>query len=298
MTPTDPVQEIPRSVSRIVTASSTREGGGFLVHRPFPTGDLREFDPFLLLDEMGPVDYRPGEAVGAPDHPHRGFETVTYLLEGAMQHKDSGGHKGKLRPGDVQWMTAGSGVIHSELPDPAFLEKGGKAHGFQLWVNLPRKDKMMLPRYQEIPAERIPVAQSPDGKVMVRIIAGESFGQKAVIETRTPIFYLHFTLQPGGQVSQTIPGEFNVFAYVVSGNGLFGPESVPATRHQMVLFEHDGHTLRFSQKGDSPLTLLLIGGIPINEPIVRYGPFVMNTEQEIHQAIDDYRNGRMGDIRP
>ena len=297
MSSSEPVREEPRSVARVVSASVTREGGGFLVHRPFPTAGLGEFDPFLLLDEMGPVEYRPGEAVGAPDHPHRGFETVTYLLEGAMQHRDSRGHEGKLRPGDVQWMTAGSGVIHSEMPDPAFIQSGGKAHGFQLWVNLPRKDKMIRPRYQEIPSEKIPVAQSPDGKVTVRVIAGESLGRKAVIETRTPIFFLHFRLMPGGHVSQTIPKEFNVFSYTISGEGLFGTEEASATDHQMVLFDNDGHTIRFSQTGSSPLSVLLIGGIPLNEPVVRYGPFVMNTEQEIRQAIDDYRNGRMGTIR-
>ncbi len=293
-----PIQEAPRSVTRVVSATVTREGGGFLVHRPFPTAELREFDPFLLLDEMGPVEYREGEAVGAPDHPHRGFETVTYLLEGAMQHRDSSGHQGKLQPGDVQWMTAGAGVIHSEMPDPAFTRTGGKAHGFQLWVNLPRKDKMIRPRYQELPSEKIPVAESPDGKVTVKVIAGESLGQKAVIETRTPIFFLHFWLLPGGKVSQTIPKEFNTFAYIISGEGVFGSEGRTATDHQMVLFAPDGHTIQFSQKGASILSVLLIGGVPLNEPVVRYGPFVMNTEQEIHQAIDDYRNGRMGFINP
>src|SRR5262249_19666451 len=152
-------------VSSVVPGQATYEGEGFLVHRPFPTRTLMDFDPFLLLDEMGPMDLAPGEAKGAPDHPHRGFETVTYMLSGRFEHKDSVGHSGKLRPGDVQWMTAGSGVIHSEMPEHEFTRTGGVLHGMQLWVNLPKRDKMIAPRYQEIPAEKIPVAKSEDGKV-------------------------------------------------------------------------------------------------------------------------------------
>lgn len=201
-----------RTVSGIINSIETLEGEGFLVHRPFPTRALSEFDPFLLLDEMGPKDLAPGEARGAPDHPHRGFETVTYLLSGSMEHKDSQGRAGKLTPGDVQWMTAGAGVIHSELPTREFAQTGGRLHGFQLWVNLPRRDKMMQPRYQEIPAAKIPSAQTEDGLVTVRVIAGESLGAQAVIETRTPIIYLHCTLLPGGSLSQTVPIEYNAFA--------------------------------------------------------------------------------------
>ncbi|HEY3858157.1 MAG TPA: pirin family protein, partial [Gammaproteobacteria bacterium] len=187
--PLDP--KTSRSVVRIVTSLRTREGGGFIVHRPFPTQMLMDFDPFLLLDEMGPVDYAPGEAVGAPDHPHRGFETVTYVLEGKMQHKDSHGHAGTLGPGDVQWMTAGGGVVHSEMPEEAFRAAGGRMHGFQIWVNLPRTDKLMKPRYQELPESGIPVAVSADGNVKVKIVAGESLGKSAAIDTRTPIAFLH-----------------------------------------------------------------------------------------------------------
>src|SRR5436853_3352035 len=159
-----------RSISRIVEAAETYEGEGFLVHRPFPTRALSEFDPFLLLDEMGPMDLAPGEAKGAPDHPHRGFETVTYLLSGDMEHKDSRGHAGRLRAGDVQWMTAGAGVIHSEMPSREFARDGGYLHGFQLWVNLPKRDKMTKPRYQEISNSQIPKATSTDGLVMVSVI--------------------------------------------------------------------------------------------------------------------------------
>src|SRR5258705_3111649 len=285
-----------RTVSGIINSVETLEGGGFLVHRPFPTYALADFDPFLLLDEMGPKDLAPGEAKGAPDHPHRGFETVTYMLEGRMQHKDSRGSAGKLTPGDVQWMTAGAGVVHSEMPEPELLKSGGRLHAFQLWVNLPQRDKMMRPRYQEIPAAKIPVGQTDDGLVTVQVIAGESLGVRAIIETRTPIMYLHFTLQPGGRVSQHMPEEFNGFAYVVSGEGLFAAGDEKATRGQMVMFAQDGAEVTIENSGSAPLEVLLIAGVPLGEPVERYGPFVMNTREEIFQAFEDYRSGRMGEI--
>src|SRR3954449_7128408 len=165
-----------RTVARVVNSIETLEGGGFLVRRPFPTASFSDFDPFLLLDEMGPMDVAPGEAKGAPDHPHRGFETVTYMLSGEMEHKDSSGRSGQLRSGDVQWMTAGAGVVHAEMPSAEFMRTGGRMHGFQLWVNLPQRDKMIQPRYQEIPSSRIPKATSPDGLVSVGVIAGEAMG--------------------------------------------------------------------------------------------------------------------------
>ncbi len=247
---------------------------------------------------MGPKDLAPGEAKGAPDHPHRGFETVTYMLEGRMQHKDSHGHAGKLTPGDVQWMTAGAGVIHSEMPEQEFVRNGGRLHGFQLWVNLPSGDKMMRPRYQEIPAADIPMGRNADGSATVKVIAGESLGVKAVIETRTPIIYLHFTLQPGTEVLQPVPADYNGFAYVVSGAGNFGRDAEQAVRGQMVMFVQEGEAVRIENSAGArePLSVLLIAGVPLNEPIARYGPFVMNTREEIHQAVDDYRNGRMGEI--
>ncbi len=186
-----------RSVRRVVPSIETLEGAGFLVHRPFPTRTLDHFDPFLLLDEMGPADLGPGEAKGAPDHPHRGFETVTYMLEGHMEHRDSHGNHGKLNPGDVQWMTAGAGVVHSEMPEEEFAARGGRMHGFQLWVNLPARDKMMRPRYQEVAASRIPVARTEDASVTVKVLAGEALGARAVIDTRTPIIYLDCALSPG-----------------------------------------------------------------------------------------------------
>ncbi|SAL75356.1 pirin domain-containing protein [Caballeronia arvi] len=284
-----------RSIERIIPATRTVEGGGFVVHRPFPTRLLMDFDPFLLLDEMGPADYAPGEAKGAPDHPHRGFETVTYMLEGEFGHKDSAGHSGTLRPGDVQWMTAGAGVVHSEMPAEEFTRRGGRVHGLQLWVNLPQRDKMIAPHYQEIPSAQIPVATSEDGKVSVKVIAGEALGVKAAIETRTPILYQHFSLKPGAKVELSVPRDYRVFAYPLSGTALYGPQSQPVRAQQMVIFRDDSDTIALAA-GDEPVELLLIGGVPLKEPVVRYGPFVMNTEDEIRQAVVDYQEGRMGAI--
>ncbi|GAB4197406.1 MAG: pirin family protein [Coleofasciculaceae cyanobacterium] len=288
-----------RTVAGIINSVETLEGAGFLVRRPFPKSSFSEFDPFLLLDELGPVNLKPGQAKGAPDHPHRGFETVSYVLEGRLEHKDSEGHAGLLNAGDVQWMTAGAGVVHSEMPEAEFTRTGGRLHGIQLWVNLPQQDKMIPPRYQEIPAAQIPVAQTEDGAVTVRVIAGEALGAKAMIETRTPIIYLHFTLQPGATLVQPVPQEYNAFAYVLEGSGLFGVEQERGEDGQMVIFARDGGevTIANSVKAETSLDLLLIAGVPLNEPVVRYGPFVMNTADEIIQAIEDYRNGRMGHIR-
>ena len=287
-----------RTVAGIINSVETLEGAGFLVRRPFPKSSFSEFDPFLLLDELGPVNLKPSQAKGAPDHPHRGFETVTYILDGRLEHKDSEGHAGLLNPGDVQWMTAGAGVVHSEMPEAEFTRTGGRLHGIQLWVNLPKRDKMIAPRYQEIPADQIPVAYSADKSVTVRVIAGEALGAKAVIETRTPIIYLHFNLQPGASIVQPVPQEYNAFIYVLEGVGLFGTEQERGEDGQMVIFAQDGAEVVIANPTDAaqPLDLLLIAGVPLNEPVVRYGPFVMNTRAEIMQAIDDYQNGRMGRI--
>jgi quercetin 2,3-dioxygenase len=292
-----------RLVSKVVDSVQTTEGEGFIVNRVFPTGFISDFDPFLLLDEIGPRNLRPGEAKGAPDHPHRGFETVSYVIDGHFQHKDSRGNSGKIGQGDVQWMTAGSGVIHSEMPQNNFLRVGGKLHAFQLWVNLPRRDKMTKPRYQDIQAAKIPVGQTSDGLVTVKVIAGEALGAQAIIDTRTPITYLHFTLQPGGSIIQQVPREFNAFAYVIGGiEGLFGlkenEDQQLAKRGQIVLFAKDADkvSIRNPMNADSALDILLIAGLPLNEPVAHYGPFVMNTQEEIYQAIEDYRNGRMGSI--
>jgi len=287
-----------RTVAGLINSIETLEGAGFLVRRPFPKAAFSEFDPFLLLDEMGPMTLAPNKAKGAPDHPHRGFETVTYILAGQMEHKDSQGHSGKLSAGDVQWMTAGAGVIHSEMPSAEFQREGGTLHGFQLWVNLPQQNKMMQPRYQEIQSASIPTARTKDGLVSVRVIAGEALGARAVIETVTPIIYLHFALQPGGHVAQPVPKDYNAFAYIVDGAGLFGEDGEQGTDGQMVMFAPDGDEVRIENPAHAEfeLDVLLIAGVPLNEPVARYGPFVMNTEAEIRQAFEDYRSGRMGAI--
>ncbi len=286
-----------REIETIVTTERVIEGGGFPVRRPFPTARLGQVDPFLLLDHLGPTEWGPRQAIGAPDHPHRGFETVTYMLAGENEHRDSGGHNGCLGPGDVQWMTAGSGVVHSEMPSPDFYESGGTMHGFQLWINLPRSQKMTAPRYQDTPARNIPEFTLDDGESRVRVIAGESRGVSAVIETNTPILYLHITLLPGIEFTQPAPEDQNAMAYVISGKGEFGMnEEKVAEEGQLALYKRDGDSVRLCASGNSPLDLLLLAGNPLNEPVARYGPFVMNTMEEIHQAFRDFRNGRMGVI--
>ena len=279
-----------RSIENIVTSVRVLEGGGFPVRRPIPNPEMDQIDPFLLLDHLGPTKWGPREAIGAPDHPHRGFETVTYLLAGENEHKDSKGNHGCLRPGDVQWMTAGSGVVHSEMPSPEFFEKGGTMHGFQIWVNLPSKRKMISPRYQDTPSERIPEVVLEDGKSKVRIIAGEFKEVKAVIETNTPILYLHALLEPGMELKHPVSIDDNIMAYLISGKGEFGEnEDVnTAAEGQLVLFAHDGDSISLRSTVDSSLELLILGGTPINEPMVRYGPFVMNTKEEIFQAFRDF----------
>ena len=287
-----------RSVLRIIKSETTQDGEGVTLNRSFPNKFISEFDPFLLLDEMGPVDIKPGKQKGFPDHPHRGFETVTYLLEGKFEHKDSQGHAGTISAGDVQWMTAGSGVIHSEMPEKEFSKNGGRLHGFQLWVNLPKSNKMMKPQYQEIPQSKIPTGTNKDGNLTVKVIAGESLGAKAVIDTITPIMYLHFKLEPGARIIQPVPKEYNVFAYVIKGKGVFeqSNNNKTAEKGNLVIFEKDGQAAYIQAIEDSnvSLELLLIGGVPLREPIARYGPFVMNTQQEIYQAIEDYRSGTLG----
>jgi quercetin 2,3-dioxygenase len=296
-----------RSVFRVVDSIQTLEGEGFLVHRAFPSKYFEDFDPFLLLDEFGPVKLAPGEAKGAPDHPHQGFETVTYMLDGQFEHKDSNGNRGKLISGDVQWMTAGAGVIHSEMPSKELTKSGGNFHGLQLWVNLPKKDKMIKPRYQDISSSKIPIAKADDENVKVKVIAGEALGAHAVIDTRTPIMYLHYTLKPGSKIVQPVPKEYNVFAYVINGKGTFGNDNnkVSAERGQMVILKNHGDNVFIGQglsednnssaaAEEEDLDVLLIGGVPLNEPIARYGPFVMNTKAEVYQAVSDFQTGKMG----
>ena len=283
-----------RGIKTLVTAHQQREGGGFIVRRPIG-GEIRHCDPFIGIDHFGPVDYKPGEAIGAPDHPHRGFETVTYIVDGSSQHKDSAGNSGVLKAGWVQWMTAGSGVVHSEMPSDDMMKNGGRSEGFQLWVNLPAKEKMVSPRYQDTPAENIPIVTAKDGNVWVKVIAGESLGKKAVIETRTPIMFLDIHLKPGTVFVQPVPEEYNGFAYVWRGSGCLGHERASAKMGQVGVLDQ-GVDLRMEASASEEVHILLIAGKPLKEPIAHYGPFVMNTWEEIEQAFADYQSGKLGSI--
>lgn len=278
-----------RMIETKIPTHTVLEGGGFKVRRPVAMG--KWMSPFLLLDEMGPVVYEPGEAIGAPSHPHRGFETVTYLLEGAMQHKDSAGNSGDLFSGDVQWMTAGKGVIHSELPHPDVMENGGLTHGFQIWVNLPAKDKMMAPRYQDIQSDSIPQVNSEDGNVWAKVIAGKAMGVEAVIDTVIPITYIHMKMQPNSVYKHDCVLDENVMLYLFGGSIFVNEEVVEDGELGLTT---KGVELEFSS-GEHGAELLILGGQVLDEPIARYGPFVMNTREEIHQAIFDYNNGTLTD---
>ncbi|MGV3620867.1 MAG: pirin family protein [Archangium sp.] len=281
-----------REVTKVLGSHKQLEGGGFTVRRPFPRVGMDQVDPFLLVDEMGPVTYEPGKAVGAPDHPHRGFETVTYVLEGEVEHEDSAGNRGYIGAGDVQWMTAGAGVVHSEMPSSRLQQKGGRMHGFQVWVNLPKKNKLMAPRYQELKSASLPVAVSDDGLAKVKVIAGEALGAKAVIETVTPIVYQHWSLQPGAKVEQLLQRAFKGFVYVFGGEVKVAGRVVKDGEMAML---GEGDTV--VMEADQPAELLLLAGVPIEEPMVRWGPFVMNTRSELIQAAEDFQNGRMGQIQ-
>ena len=290
-----------REATEIVTAHQQLEGGGFVVRRPLPSSGLRVADPFLLLDEMGPAEYGPGEAVGAPDHPHRGFETVTYVLDGEFEHEDSAGHRGKLGAGDVQWMTAGAGIVHSEMPSERIRKEGGRVHGFQIWVNLPARLKMTRPRYQEVPASGIPEAKSDDGRARVRVIAGEALGASAVIDTHIPIVYQDWTLEADADVTVDLPSDHDALVYVFGGSARLGDEGREVRDGQLAVLGA-GEQVRLrgpAQGADQPREagrLLLLAGAPIGEPVAHYGPFVMNTSDELREAIADYQSGRMGEI--
>ncbi len=267
------------------------EGAGFIVHRPFPVPGVSQFDPILLIDEMGPVDYKPGEAKGAPDHPHRGFETVTYIIEGAMQHEDSHGHRGVIRNGDVQWMTAGAGVIHSEMPTPQILRDGGRMHGFQVWINLPSARKMMQPRYQEYAAAQLPLVQ--DGGTWTRVIAGEFEGRRSPIETVVPTTMVHLRLSPRVESAFFVMGGSNAVVHVIAGSG--SVEGTHVRERQVALLTSSPASVHITA-GPAGFEALFISGTPIGEPVVRYGPFVMNTREEIAQAIADLQAGRFSEI--
>ncbi|MQA63464.1 MAG: pirin family protein [Actinophytocola sp.] len=289
-----------RAPRTIVTATKQMEGAGFEVRRPFPSMDLRDADPFILLDHLGEVAYEPEEAKGAPWHPHRGFETVTYLLDGTFVHHDSHGGGGTINEGDTQWMTAGSGVLHDELPAEELVAKGGWFHGVQLWVNLPRAQKWVDPRYQDLRGSELTMLTSDDGGALVRLIAGELAGHRGPGWTYTPIAYAHASLNPGAQLNTPWPSEFTAMVYVLSGEGTVGAERRPLTEGQLaVLGPGDSISVTAADRQHNrtgALEVLLLGGKPINERVVQYGPFVMSDEREILQAIQDYQAGKMGSV--
>lgn len=276
---------------KIVRAERFVEGGGFVVHRPFPVQGLSYFDPFLLIDEMGPVNYGPGEAIGAPDHPHRGFETVTYIIDGEMEHEDSHGHRGAIRTGDVQWMTAGAGVIHSEMPSQKMMQNGGKMHGFQIWINLPREKKMTQPRYQEYSGAQLPVVERD--AVWVRVIAGEYEGTRSPIETTVPTTVMHVRLAPGAKTALTIAPDSNAIVHTIEGRGTVNDKALD--KHDVALIPQAPSALTITA-GEAGFEALVLAGVPLNEPVARYGPFVMNDVNELQRAFDDYREGRFGEI--
>lgn len=290
-----------RGVPRVVNARTFYEGEGFKVRRPFPGIDLSLADPFLLLDHMGAVEYGPGEAKGTPWHPHRGFETVTYMIDGAFEHRDTTGSGGTITDGATQWMTAGAGIQHIERPPESLVVSGGLFHGVQLWVNLPRTKKLIQPRYQDIGGKDATLLSSVDGGALVRVIAGELDGHAGPGVTWTPIIYAHASVSPGARLTTPWPAQYNALVYVLAGRGTAGPEQRPIEEAQLAVFgPGDAISVRASarqpQAAPGGMELLLLGGQPINEPISRYGPFVMNTKAEILQAVEDFQAGRMGSV--
>ena len=279
-----------RKILQIITSQSTVEGGGFKVRRPFPTQHVDHIDPFLLLDEMGPADYAPHKAVGAPSHPHRGFETVTYLLSGAMVHEDSIGTRAVIKPGGVQWMTAGSGVIHSELPTDDMMALGGRMHGFQLWVNLSADRKMIPPRYQGYDANELAQTDLPNGGLL-KVVAGTVLGVTGPVETTSPMTYAHAAMQANETIEWIPDASHTALVHVFDGEVTVNDRKVVSG--QMVVFERSTGTVKISTDvaNVESAQVLILGGAPLNEPVVRYGPFVMNTRQEIVDAVNDYQNG-------
>ena len=289
-----------RPVSRVSTAPAGLEGLGFPVHRAFAGVPLSELDPFVHMDQMGEVDYEAGEPKGTPWHPHRGFETVTYMIDGTFQHQDSHGGGGVITDGATQWMTAGSGILHIETPPEDLVASGGLFHGVQLWVNLPASGKWNPPRYQDIEAVQVALAASADAGALVRAIAGEIGGFAGPGSTYTPIALAHATIALGARLEVPWRADFSALAYVLSGAGTAGREDRPVRAGQLAVFGPGGAisvTAASSQDcRTAELELLLLGGRPIREPVEMYGPFVMNTKAEIAQAVEDYEAGRLGTV--
>ncbi len=294
----DAVRE--RGVASVTTAPQGYEGEGFPVRRAFAGVDLRLLDPFVHLDQMGEVEYAPGEPKGTPWHPHRGFETVTYMIDGILEHEDSQGGGGVISNGDTQWMTAGAGILHIEKPPEHLVTSGGVFHGFQLWVNLPSKDKFLPPAYQDLRGGDVALLASADGGSLLRLIAGDIDGHRGPGSTHTPMTMVHATIQPGSRVRLPWRADFNALVYVLSGRGRFGAEQRPAETGQLVVFG-PGRAITMAaddrQETRSPeLDVLVLGGRPIGEPVAWHGPFVMNTRAELLQAFEDFQAGRLGTI--
>jgi len=289
-----------RPVLGVTTAPRGFEGEGFPVRRAFAGVDLTALDPFIHMDQMGEVDYAPGEPKGTPWHPHRGFETVTYIIDGTFRHQDSNGGGGLITNGDTQWMTAGRGLLHIEEPPEELVRSGGLFHGFQLWVNLPSALKMAPPRYQDIRAAQVALLSSPDGGSLLRVIAGSVAGHDGPGVTHTPIALLHATIEPGAQLRLPWRPDFNALGYVLAGSGTVGADQRPVQTGQLAVFG-PGDVLTFGaqRRMDGPsekLDVLVLGGLPIREPVAAYGPFVMNTRAELVQAFEDFQAGRLGSI--
>ena len=296
----DRAVSIDRPLLAITTAPKGVEGEGFPVRRAFYGIDQQYLDPFIHMDQMGEVEYGPGEPKGTAWHPHRGFETVTYMIDGTFQHQDSTGGGGLITNGATQWMTAGAGILHIERPPEALIASGGLFHGIQLWVNLPAEQKWSAPRYQDIGGGRVTLLSSPDGGALLRVIAGEIAGHAGPGITHTPIAMLHVTINPGAELRLPWRRDFNGLVYALAGRGTVGPTRAPIRTGQLAAFgAGDTITLTadLTQESRSPnLDVLVLGGEPIGEPVAWYGPFVMNTHEELAQAFDDYRRGRMGTI--
>jgi quercetin 2,3-dioxygenase len=289
------VTQASRKVISVTTAPSGLEGEGFPVRRAFAGVDLARLDPFVHMDQMGEVDYGPGEPKGTPWHPHRGFETVTYIIDGTFRHQDSNGGGGLITNGDTQWMTAGAGILHIEAPPEELVASGGLFHGFQLWVNLPARLKMTQPRYQDIRAGQVALLSSADGGALLRVIAGSFGGHDGPGITHTPISLVHATVSAGAQVRLPWRADFNALAYVLAGAGTAGDEKRPIRMGQLAVFG-PGDAITFEASGSRDMDILLLGGEPIREPVAAYGPFVMNTRDELVQAFEDYQAGRLGTI--
>ena len=289
-----------RATRSVTTAPQGYEGEGFPVRRAFAGVAPRDLDPFVHLDQMGEVEYSPGEPKGTPWHPHRGFETVTYMLDGAMQHQDSHGGGGLIADGATQWMTAGGGILHIETPPEELVVSGGLFHGFQLWVNLPAAHKMRAPGYQALEGSDVTLLASPDGGSLLRVIAGEVDGHTGPGSTFTPITLVHATVTAGARLEVPWRPDFNALVYVLSGRGRVGRGGDAVRKGQLALLGPGG-VLRVDadaqQDSHEPaLDVLLMGGLPIREPLAQYGPFVMNTRAELQQAVEDFQAGRLGVI--